>query len=406
MLISVAVVSSLAQIDSNQEPTAALFGRVVSAQTHQPVRRAAIKIYNAKEQWDELTDGDGRFKFPPINRGDYGLIAHRDGFTDRAYKVERSDFDQPKELPIELFPQGVITGRALDGFGQPLQEAQIQALRSRSREGNVEVVGSAETNDLGEYRISGLNPGTYQIRATYRDGGRSEFDSTPLSMATSIYGGSEKPADLAVKAGSTVSGIDFILNPVHPATIRGTLHTESGLPVDRATLWIMGRAGEGGHNGNAEKGTFEIPDVAPGSYTISAETLDKIASIFGIVTVEVRDRDVSNVDLVMRPSQKITGKIRMESGDSASLKPVTVYFLRSDRVELLGMKLAHPDSEGAFEVVLNPGEYTLTFEALPDKFKVQKVTWDDKPVTNWKLSIESSPEAKKLDIVLSPKVNP
>jgi hypothetical protein len=32
---------------------------------------------------------------------DFGpFFAHRDGYTDRSYKVERADFDEQKELPI------------------------------------------------------------------------------------------------------------------------------------------------------------------------------------------------------------------------------------------------------------------------------------------------------------------
>ena len=113
VLLVLAALPGAAQ-QTGSVPTAALFGRVVNALTHEPVRRASVKIYTSKDQWDEITDGDGRFKFPPLKRAEYGFMAHRDGFTDRTYKVELSDFDDPKELPIELFPQGVITGKVVD----------------------------------------------------------------------------------------------------------------------------------------------------------------------------------------------------------------------------------------------------------------------------------------------------
>ena len=54
---------------------------MLNAQTHEPVRRAVVRVYTTKEQWDDLTDGDGRFKFPSLVRGEYSLIAHRDGFS-------------------------------------------------------------------------------------------------------------------------------------------------------------------------------------------------------------------------------------------------------------------------------------------------------------------------------------
>jgi hypothetical protein len=239
-------------------------GRVVDTQTHEPVRRAIVKVYTSKEQWDEFTDGEGRFKFPSLVRAEYTLIAHRDGYTDRAYKVELSDFDDPKELPIELRPQGLITGKVVDGSGEPLERARIEALNTRSSTAQVQAAVWVETNDLGEYRLSGVDPGTYRLRATYRAGGE-EFDPTPRTMATAFFGGSDKPAEIAVKSGSVTPGIDFVLTPVRPATIRGTLRTEAGKLTEPVTMWIEGQAGEGGHNGFGESGAFELANVGPGS---------------------------------------------------------------------------------------------------------------------------------------------
>ena len=92
------LIAASAQPSPNADPSVALFGRVTDALTHDPVRRAWVKIYNRKEQWDELTDGGGRFKFPPLRRAEYSLVAHRDGYTDRNYKVELSDFDNHRSF--------------------------------------------------------------------------------------------------------------------------------------------------------------------------------------------------------------------------------------------------------------------------------------------------------------------
>ena len=394
------------QSASAPKPRSGIFGRVVNADTQEAVRRAGIKVYTSTDQWDEFTDGEGRFKFPALTPGEYNMIVHRDGYTDRAYIVERSDFVEQKELPIQLRPQGVITGTVVDGLGQALQSAQIQALATRTRAGEIPVLNSTETNDLGEYRLSGLNPGTYRLRATYRDGQASELDPTPLTMATSYYGGSEKPAELTVMAGSVIKGIDFVLDPARPVTVRGTLRTETGVLAEPATLWIMGLAGEGGHNDAGKDGKFEINDVGPGTYTISAETLDKSAPLFGISTVEVRGTDVEAIDILLKPVPKIDGELRVERGGSANLKLGLIYFARSDRITAMPMQVGHPDSDGRFTVALIPGEYSLGFDDWISKYSVQSVTWDDRPVTNWKLRIEGSSETKKLVIMLEPKPRP
>jgi hypothetical protein len=407
--LSLAFYSPLAlpQATSSPEPSAGIFGRVVNAETHGIVRRAAIKVYTSNDQWDTFTDGEGRFRFPTLAAGEYTLIAHRDGYTDRAYKVERSDFDEQKELSIELRPQGVIAGKVVDGLGQALQSAQIQALGSRTRGGNVEVLNSAETNDLGEYRLTGLDPGTYRLRATYRGGRNSEFDPTPLTLATSYYGGSEKSAEIAVKAASVTTGIDFILNPTRPATVRGTLHSAGGALAEPATLWIMGQAGEGGRNGSGKDGKFEIADVGPGTYTISAKTLSKTTPLFGMTTVEVRGTDVDAIDLMLRPIPRIDGQIRVEDGGSADSELGSIYFRPSDpTMTSMNLDIGKPDKNRRFTVALIPGEYTLGFDSSISKLGVQKVTLDDKPITNWKLQIEGSSETRRLVIVLGQRPQP
>ena len=96
--------------------------------------------------------------------------------ADSTYKVELSDFDDPKELPIELRPQGLITGRVVDGSGQDLyRAARIEVLNAQASGAQVQAVGVTETNDLGEYRLAGLDPGAYRLRATLSRGARKRI---------------------------------------------------------------------------------------------------------------------------------------------------------------------------------------------------------------------------------------
>jgi hypothetical protein len=379
-------------------------GRVVDAQTHEPVRRAIVKVYTSKEQWDEFTDGEGRFKFPSLVRAEYTLIAHRDGYTDRAYKVELSDFDDPKELPFELRPQALITGKVVDASGEPLERARIEALNVRISAGQVQAAVWAETNDLGEYRLSGVDPGTYRVRATYRAGRDGELDPTPLTMATAFFGGSDKPAEFAVKSGSVTPGIDFVLTAVRPATIRGALRTEAGKLTEPVTMWIAGQGGEGGHNGYGKDGAFELPDVGPGSYIVSAETRSKTAGLFGSVTVTVREADVDGIDIVLHPKPTIEGQIIVQGGGLLDLKIKTVYFRSSTSTFGLGFASAQPDQNGKFVLSLRPGQHTISFDSvLAD---AEKVTLDGQPVANLRIQMEPGSAPKKLVIELKPKAKP
>ena len=398
ILIAVCGAAAVAQTPPTAEPRIRIFGRVVDADTREPVRRADIKIYTSKEQWDKFTDGEGRFQFELIPR-EYGLAAHRDGYTDRTYIVERSDFDHPTELPVELHRQGLIAGKAVDGSGIPLQGAMIEALSSQALSQGLAVAEAVETNDLGEYRLAGLDPGTYQVRATYREGRSSELDPMPQTISTAYYGGSDS-AGLAVKSGGVLTGIDFVLSPARLRTIRGTLRSEREPSVHLATLWIMGRAGEGGQRVIAVNGAFEIDEVVPGSYTISAETLDEKAAVFGVANVEVRGEDVDNIDILLRPMPKILGEIRTEGGSILALNPGGIYFMGTNRLVPLNMKIPKPDGNGMFSLALVPGEYTVGFDDSISKLGIRSVTLDGEPITDWKLHIAESPLNRKLVIVV------
>jgi hypothetical protein len=392
------------QTPASSEAHPGIFGRVIDAETHEAVRRAAIKVYTSKEQWDQFTDGEGRFRFPDLAPGDYFLIAHRDGYSDRAYQVERSDFVAQKELSLELHRQGVIAGRVTDGAGQPIQRATIEALRPRNG-GGIDVAGGTESNDLGEYRLAGLNPGTYQVRATFREGRNSELDTMPVRLATAWYGGSDKAPGITVKTGGVSTGIDFTLDTVSPATVRGTLRTEAGVLSDPATLWILGQAGEGGNNATGRDGKFEIQDVAPGTYSISAQTLDKTSPLFGIATVSVRGADVDNVEIVLRPVPRVDVEVRMEGNAPVDLSRAAVYFVRTAQVTAWPMEIGLLGEDKKFPVSLIPGDYSISFEQSIVDLGVRSVTLDDEPVTNWRLRMNDSPVTRKMVIVIGSKAS-
>lgn len=404
VFVLVASIGSGQQGISNADARVALYGRVTSAQTKEPVRRAAVKIYSATQQWDELTDSEGRFKFPPVARAEYGFVAHRDGYSDSFYKIELSDFDKPTELLVAIFPRGIVSGRVLDHLGHPLQGARIEAFAMRTREQNSEALDSSETNDLGEYRLSGLDPGMYRIRATYREGRSSELDPAPLSIASAFYGGSDQGSAIAVKAGVLVGGIDFELNPVRPAAVRGKLRSNAET-VSKANLWVIGTTGEGGHNAQAANGNFEIDDLAPGSYVIFAEANGEIP-LSGTATFQLRGEDVEGVEVVLEPVPRIPGQVQVQGGDLSSVKLDSVYFMRSDHRSPLPMKIVRPDTDGSFNVFLDPGEYTLTFGPSTDGFDVQQVLFGNEAISNWKLSIDASSVGKKLLIAVTAKRHP
>ena len=79
--------------------------------------------------------------------------------------IDRVDFALPRG--------GVITGRVTDQLGEPVAGVSMQAMRYHYLPGGERQLGSCRwggmfsmvTNDLGEFRVSGLMPGTYVLSA-------------------------------------------------------------------------------------------------------------------------------------------------------------------------------------------------------------------------------------------------
>jgi hypothetical protein len=376
-------------------PPSGIFGRVTSVPAHEPLRRAMVKVYTSRNQWDAITDGEGRFQFPDLVKAEYTLVARRDGFSERAYKVELSDFDDHKELPIELFPQGLITGKVIDNFGEPLVDTSIEVLGPATRGGPVQVLQNAQTNDLGEFRVAGLDPGTYQVRATYRHGGPDDFISTPMWLATATF--AER---IAVKSGSVINGVDFVLTPAHPAVVRGTIRTESGTsPTGYTPMWIQGTSGEGGSSSQSLDGKFEIRDVGPGSWILSVDSSDPPG--FGTATVPVRGDDVNGVEIILHPVPIVQGVIRID-GIRPKPEHAGVFFMSLERsIGRIPME-GKPDSNGSFRVGLRPGEYTVSLFAY-DGFEIEGMTFDGKPVVNQRIRVEPSAEPKSFELVVKAK---
>jgi hypothetical protein len=76
-IIAFLVVAAVAQ--TGAERITPIAGRIVNAQTRDPVRRVVIEISGPNNKWHEFSDGEGHFRFLDLKPGEYELIAHRDG---------------------------------------------------------------------------------------------------------------------------------------------------------------------------------------------------------------------------------------------------------------------------------------------------------------------------------------
>src|SRR6266536_852996 len=121
--------------------TAFVRGHVTSAETGQPIRKATVRISapDIRENRSVSTDNEGRYEFKDVKAGRYTVSASKGSYVNLAYGQTRP-FDAGKPIEIKdgqivervdfsLPHGGIITGRILDEFGDPLSDVQVSAMR-------------------------------------------------------------------------------------------------------------------------------------------------------------------------------------------------------------------------------------------------------------------------------------
>ena len=295
--------------------TGSIKGRLIAADTGNPVRRAQVRVSGQDIMpKSTTTDNEGRFEFKDLPAGAFTLNAQKSGYVGVNYGQKRP-FEPGK--PIELvegqsvdnadisMPKGsVISGRIIDEFGEPVADTVVNAMRSTWSNGKRRMQSTgrtATTNDLGQYRIYGLPPGDYYVSATLR--GTQEMvvtemaamavrTASPLGAAgdapTSGYAPTYFPGTpngneaqkLTLALGQEAQNTDFGLFPVRLVRVRGSVVTSEGRPAEGVMVSATPRSGNDtnplfGASSTARtdaNGNFTLTGVAPGDYTLNART--------------------------------------------------------------------------------------------------------------------------------------
>src|SRR5262249_2721235 len=145
MTMVVSIVLALALVGGQTAPTPGqLSGRVLVEGTNAPLAGARVTLIPARPIGpprsgpfrppppapETTTDENGRFEFSGVAEGDYKLDVRRTGYAALTDWLGRgATVHAPSDgNDVHLQRGGVITGRVLDGSGQPLPDLQIMAM--------------------------------------------------------------------------------------------------------------------------------------------------------------------------------------------------------------------------------------------------------------------------------------
>jgi Carboxypeptidase regulatory-like domain len=296
---------------------------------------------NEGGNYTAVTEADGSFHIEGILPGRYRLFAERTGYQEVDSHRRRTDGlvitlgagQEVKDLVIRLQAAAVVEGRVTDEDGDPMPNAEVAVLRQTfaSGHGHWEQSAGERTNDLGEYRIPGLAAGTYYISVTpppdlkrwietatkAEAPGRSAASSNRsphLSYATTYYPGTRdrgQATPIQLHAGDDFPA-NFSLTRSSSLAIRGSIAITPG-----ASAVVMVHSKDFGIVSSAadvrKDGSFEIPDVSPGSYTVLATVTGQSGSMLARRSVQVASSDVEGLRLVPQSGGWIRGRLRVEN---------------------------------------------------------------------------------------------
>ncbi|HXB68076.1 MAG TPA: carboxypeptidase-like regulatory domain-containing protein [Candidatus Acidoferrales bacterium] len=257
LLLPFALAAAFEQQPLLQEERGRIEGRVLSAVTGEPLNKASIMLQHNGPSVDEsvsaTSDPQGYFSFSDVTPGSYFLRAQRNGFLAAQYGAQTTGTlgtvlkvaagQTIKGVMTVLIPAAVITGRVLDGDGDPLPFARAQLMRYAyyGIHRQLEVLFGAETNELGEYHIFGVAPGRYFLKASH-----SGPVNIPGEEYIPVYYPNASDAGVAsqmqVSAGSQIRGIDLKLVKAQTFRISGRVErSAANRPMPFFSLTITPR---------------------------------------------------------------------------------------------------------------------------------------------------------------------
>ncbi len=317
----------------SQSLTGAISGRVVT-EDGQPVPRATVSITASGRTNSPVsvnTDEEGNFRAEGLDAAAYVVSASAPGYVARPRGeagARRAGFNYLSEVvTVTMLKGGVITGRVVNGAGEPVVSVPVVAERVRGEDGRPlpapEKAGASsrrQTDDRGVYRLYGLAPGSYLVYA----GGPWSLSarSTPFEGRMLIYHPSttrDTATEVAVRGGEEVSGVDIRYRFERGHVISGKI---TGLPATGGPAQVILRkagselpvATTTTRPGGVENG-YAFYGMPNGEYEVVAardSSVDDDAFASSPRRVAVNGRDVGGVDLALAPLAAIAGRVTLE----------------------------------------------------------------------------------------------
>jgi 5-hydroxyisourate hydrolase-like protein (transthyretin family) len=406
-----------------------------------------------------VTDRDGRFLFKDLPAGSYRLSFVTIGYVRQEYGQrifpgngvaiqvgDAASGQTPGTLVVRLIPTAVVAGRIRDGDKQPIAHVEVRLLRYTYDSQGKKVLNeyaSTRTDDRGNYRIHSVTPGRYYLSTGTPAGPVPEVPWNRPNLVPDIYAFAYYPgsADIAqakvvdIRSGQTIDGMDMTLGNLQTVRVRGRvvdartggapavahLQLLAYDPLTGQRIYVQARTDAR----LSQDGTFEFSRVLPGWYTIGAMTSieDRNRPVerppggprgfsdptgrsgAGYTYFEVRNADIENLTVILRPVVTVRGRWAIEGAELPSIPPKGTV-----RLQWLNGMSPIPGENEPFDAALNadgtilfeglvPGKYRLSFEPAERGRYLKVASYDGTDVPDDRI-IEIGPEPQRLELLI------
>jgi uncharacterized surface anchored protein len=395
-------------------------GTVVSKTDSHPLARARVTIGDVKDTRNfrsVVTADDGKYEFNGLPAGKYSLTGAKRGFITANYDqhdeystaiVTGAGLDT-ETLMLRLAPDAIIVGKILDEAGEPVRHATVMLYYNDHSSGvdAVHQFRSSQTNDLGEYEMTPLPPGTYFLSvstkpwyAIHPQTEQSQPDHAPepsptvdraLDVAYPVTYYPDVPeADEAqpipIKGGDHIEA-DIHLTPVPSLRVRfrvadngqhGYFFPQIEQPAFDGSSFVQT---EGGNL--ISPGVVELTGVPAGHYNLRFHGPGASTQMNGVdLSKDGEEIDGSHIEAASTIKLSIHMLGRYEQ---AAVRDLTVG-LRADSRIFAGVKEVDPKGEAEIQQVF-PGRYEVVVWGRDARYSVSRISTEGASVSGHTLNV-------------------
>lgn len=287
-----------------------------------------------------VTDAEGRFAIADLEAGTLNLVVSARKYRPRRLEGFRMPDEDVEDLEIVLDRGARLEGRVVDGEGEPVVRARLEARLQGGGASDPDSQPITVSGEDGSYVLQGLETARYKIVVESPTHGRTD-------AVTAISPGTNR-LDIVFERGAEVSGraVD-----------------ESGAPVAGAAVILSALpSGRGFDTVSGEDGTFRFPAVRDGLFRLTGQARG-FAEAAAPGEIQVAGQPLRGLELRFTRGVTLTGRLLGLSPAELRGAWVEAYSARSEEgFQSSGQGTV--DADGRYSLSgLTPGEWDVVATA-------------------------------------------